>query len=540
MMSSDLWKASRQDTVVDVLRRAASTWGDRPFLDILGDTCTFADVDRESERLACGLRELGVKKGQTVVTILDNNLDAVYHWFAINKLGAISVPVNTAYKGEFLRHQVADAGARVIVAETDYAQRVIDIEAGLPEAVILVYRGARPEGTPQRLRLMQLDEIRVDGCEKVNEDIAPSDLAMLIYTGGTTGPSKGCMVSHNYTCNLARQAIEVSKRDQNTVFWTPLPLFHMNATATAVLSQMMIGGRCVIYPRFSVSNFWPEIERSGANNVSLLGSMIPMLSTAPDNDSMKRCFGQIQIVQAAPFTDEQKGIWRTRFGVPHALTPGYGLTECALLVANAIGKESTPGSSGYRNEDFDVRIIDDAGNEVPVGSSGEVIVRPLHPDVMFRGYWRRPEDTLSVTKDLWFHTGDIGKFDEHGCFFFVDRKKDYLRRRGENISSFEMETTFRAHPDIQDLAVHAVPSNVAEDDVKVTLTLRPGSTLTEEALCVWAIDRLPYFAVPRYIEFRTELPRNPVGRVLKYELRAEGVTPSTWDREAAGLQVSKR
>ena len=159
---------------------------------------------------------------------------------------------------------------------------------------------------------------------------------------------------------------------------------------------------------------------------------------------------------------------------------------------------------------------------------------------MFEGYWGRPADTLKVVKNLWFHTGDIGKFDKEGFFYFVDRKKDYMRRRGENISSYEMETTFRSHPALEDLAVHAVPSNMTEDDVKVTAILRPGMEISEEELCRWSIERLPYFAVPRYIEFRKELPRSPVGRILKYELRDEGVTPGTWDREQAGIELVKR
>jgi len=540
MTMNNIWNAGVQDTTVDVLRRAVAKWGDRPFLDILGEQCTFAQLDTESTHIAHGLKALGVQKGQTVVTILDNNLDAVYCLFAINKLGAVSVPVNTAYKGEFLRHQVADAGASVIVAESDYADRIALIEDGLPEARVLVYRSAHPSQPPTKLKLMSLAELKVADDTPIDVEVKPSDLAMLIYTGGTTGPSKGCMVSHNYTCNLARQSVECLERDESTVFWTPLPLFHMNAIATGVLSQMMVGGRCVIYPRFSVSNFWPEMERSGATVVSLLGSMIPMLTGAPDNDSMKRCFGQVTTVAAAPFTDEQQKTWQSRFGIKNTISPGYGLTECSLLVANRIGVAYSPGSSGFRIDDFDVRIIDDNGNELPVGQSGEVIARPLRPNVMFEGYWRRPEDTLKVSKNLWFHTGDIGKFDEHGCFYFVDRKKDYLRRRGENISSFELESTFRAHPAFEDLAIHAVPSDVAEDDVKLTAMLKAGVVLTEEDLCKWAIDRLPYFAVPRYIEFRTELPRNPVGRILKYELRDQGVTPGTWDREASGLELKKR
>jgi crotonobetaine/carnitine-CoA ligase len=172
--------------------------------------------------------------------------------------------------------------------------------------------------------------------------------------------------------------------------------------------------------------------------------------------------------------------------------------------------------------------------------AGEVICRPRKPHVMFEGYWKRPADTLKIMRNLWLHTGDIGKFDEDGFFYFLDRKKDYLRRRGENISSFEMENTFRAHPAIEDVAVHAVLSDLTEDDVKVTAVLKPGSALAEEALCLWAVDRLPYFAVPRFIEFRAELPRNPVGRILKYQLRDEGCTPATWDREKAGIQLAKR
>jgi crotonobetaine/carnitine-CoA ligase len=167
-------------------------------------------------------------------------------------------------------------------------------------------------------------------------------------------------------------------------------------------------------------------------------------------------------------------------------------------------------------------------------------VRPLKPNIMFQGYWRRPDDTQRLMRNMWLHTGDIGKFDEEGFFYFVDRKKDYLRRRGENISSFEMEAAFLNHPDIEDVAVHAVPSPVGEDDVKVTAVLKPGAQLSAEALCRWAIDQVPYYAVPRYIEFRDNLPRNPQGRVLKYQLRDEGRTEATWDRDTSDITLSKR
>jgi crotonobetaine/carnitine-CoA ligase len=202
--------------------------------------------------------------------------------------------------------------------------------------------------------------------------------------------------------------------------------------------------------------------------------------------------------------------------------------------------ETQPGkASGHHNDDFDVRIVDDNDVELPAGTAGEIIVRPKRPHVMFEGYWKRPAETMKVLRNFWFHTGDIGMFDEDGFFFFLDRKKDYLRRRGENISSMEVEGVFSLHPDIQEVAVHAVLADM-EDDVKATCTLVPGATITEEELCRWSVDNLPYFAVPRFIEFREALPKNPVGRVLKYELRDQGITEGTWDREASQVELVKR
>ena len=293
-------------------------------------------------------------------------------------------------------------------------------------------------------------------------------------------------------------------------------------------------------PRFSVSNFWPEVERSGATIASILGSMGGLLANAPDHPSAQRCFGQIHTVRGNPFTEEVKTIWRQRFGAKQVGGNGYGLTEAAVITSLAAGEYAAPGSSGTRIAEFDVRIVDDLDRELPAGQSGEIIVRPLRPDIMFMGYWRRPEDTLKLMRNLWLHTGDIGKFDDQGFFYFVDRKKDYLRRRGENISSFEMESAFARHPDLAEVAVHAVPSDKGEDDVKVTAILRPGAKLTAEALFAWAIDAVPYYALPRYIEFRETMPKNPQGRVLTYQLRDEGKTAATWDQEASAIKVSKR
>jgi crotonobetaine/carnitine-CoA ligase len=539
MMSHEIWSRAQKDTVTAALARSVAAHGSRLFLDFSGDLYSYADIDRESTRLARGLIALGVRKGDAVASILDNNLHAVLSWFAINKAGAISVPVNTAYKGEFLRHQLNDCGAALVIAEADYAQRVVEVQDGLSAVGTLIQRQGELAQS-SRLKVLPLLDIFEASSEPLADHNLPADLAMLIYTAGTTGPSKGCMISHNYVCNLGRQVVLTEDRHQDDCNWTALPLFHMNATGGSILSCMFVGARVAIFPRFSVSRFWPDIRRSGATVASLLGSMITFLAEADDTEDSRACFGQLHTVRGSPFPAALQEKWKKRFGVRRAGSNSYGLTEAARVTGSRHDEDAPPGSSGRPNADFDVRIFDDDDNELPPGVAGEIVVRPRRPHVMFDGYWNRPADTLRIMRNMWLHSGDIGKFDQDGFLYFVDRKKDYLRRRGENISTFEVETGLRAHPEVADVAVHAVFSESGEDDVKATIVLKSAAAITEEMLCLWAIERLPYFTIPRYFEFRPDLPRNPLGRVLKYQLRAEGCTPATWDREKAGLRVPKR
>jgi crotonobetaine/carnitine-CoA ligase len=535
-----VWSKGERDTVTSVLRRGAERYGERVLLDFTGDTYTYAEVDQRSTRLAHGLAGRGVKRGDRVGSVLDSNIDAVTLWLAVNKLGAINVPVNTAYKGEFLRHQFADAGCEVMVAEPDYALRVVAIAEGLPQGKVLLVRGDKePLPDCSAFQVERLSAAYVEDGTPIPDENKPTDLSMLIFTGGTTGPSKGCMISHNYACNLALQVLKRENRDENTVNWTPLPFFHMNAVAGSILSCMMVGARVAVFPRFSVSRFWDDIERSGATVVNLLGSMLGFIANAPDTETSKRCFGQVKAVRGSPFPPEIQELWRKRFGVLYAGSNTYGLTEAARVTTLVDGEPCPPGSSGKVNDDFDVRIVDDEDNQVPAGTPGEIVIRPRKPGVMFDGYWNQPEQTLKVMRNLWLHSGDIGKFDEDGFFYFVDRKKDYLRRRGENISSYELENTFKGHSQIKDVAVHAVFAD-AEDEVKATIVLKEDAIITYEELCGWCADRVPYFAVPRFFEFRSDLPRSPVGRILKYQLRDEGKTAQTWDREEVGFEVRKR
>ena len=538
-MDFPIWSADTRDTITAVLARSVTRFPQNIFLDFQGDKYTVAELDKRSNQLAHGLAALGVAQGDRVGSLLDSNIHSLSLWFALNKLGAIHVPVNTAYKGEFLRHQFANAGCKLLVAEADYSLRIADIADQLPDCEHLLVNsdGALPEAG--KINVHRLADSYVQDDRRFPDINKPEDLCLLIYTGGTTGPSKACMISHNYACNLARQILKREERTAADVNWTPLPLFHMNALAGSILSCLMVGATVAIFPRFSVSQFWDDIERSGATVANLLGAMIGFVADAPDTEASKRYFGKLKAVRGSPFPPDLEEKWKSRFGVTYTGSHAYGLTEAARVTTLPDGVAYPPGSSGKVNEDFDVRIVDDDDNEVPPNTAGEIIIRPRHPNIMFEGYWNQPAETLRIMKNLWLHTGDIGKFDEDGYFYFVDRKKDYLRRRGENISSFEMEKTIKAHPEINEVAVHAVITS-SEDEVKATVVRLNGSKLTEEELCRWCVDQMPYFAVPRFIEFRRDLPKNPVGRVLKYQLRDEGCTKATWDREKTDFELIKR
>lgn len=536
----DTWSMGERDTVIAALERAAAKHPDRVLLDFSGKLYTYSEVDSISTRMAHALSNLGVRPGETVLTMLDNNIDVVVCWLAINKLRAVSVPINTALKGEFLRHQIADTGTHLVICEADYLPRITSLAEQLTNVTRILCRGDFIAPKDCRIPIAALDEHRGNDDTPLSVKPEPSDLACLIYTSGTTGPSKGCMISYNFMCNLARLQLRAGPANENDVTITPLPLFHMNALCVSIIASILVGARAAILPRFSVSNFWQEVERSGATIASILGGMGGLLAHAPDNEAMRRCHGQIHTARGNPYTEETKKIWRERFGSKLVGGNGYGLTEACVVTSLAAGEYAAPGSSGKRIPDFDVRIVDDNDQELPANTPGEIVVRPLRPDIMFQGYWNRPEDTLKLMRNMWFHTGDIGKFDDEGFFYFVDRKKDYLRRRGENISSFEMEAAFAVHPALAEVAVHAVPSDKGEDDVKVTAVLHEGACLTPEELFNWAVESVPYYALPRYIEFRTNLPKNPQGRVLKYELREEGKTADTWDLEDTEIKVAKR
>ena len=542
-MAVETWLKEPQTTVPRLLDARLEFAPDEEYIDVCGTKFTAAQVAGAAYSLAATYAALGLQPGDRVASVIENSPEALLAWWGAVSGGFVAVPINTAYKGDYLRHQLHDSGARVLVVHEDFLDRALAVINDIPQLQHVVVIGSATATGPTTFH--SWNEVLQSAGARPKHEPKPADLGTFVYTGGTTGPSKGCMLSHHYHSALTRQIGICWGRTETDVVWTPLPMYHFNALVTAVLGPLVFGGRSAISRRFSVSNFWPEMNRVGATVTSTLGTMAYLLAHDVDNPDMPRS-GAVQanttlrLIGAAPLPVEIDSILRTRFGV-ETFSGAYGVTEASLISWQPAGNRNKPNAAGVINDEyFDVRIFDDDDIELGHSVDGEIVIRPKRAHVMFEGYWGRPEATVETSRNWWYHTGDIGRIDDDNFLFFVDRKADYLRRRGENISSFEVERILMSHGQLADAAVHAVLSSLTEDDLKITATRIEGSTLTEEELFLWCVERLPHFALPRYVEFRDELPRSPVGRVLKRELRAEGATAQTWDAEASGIVVDKR
>jgi carnitine-CoA ligase len=532
------WRGPARETVSGLLRARAEELGDKAFLHFEDQTVTYAEMEARSTAAANGLAALGVRPGDTVCTLMRNRAEMVYTWFGAAKLGAIYAPINTAYLGEYLRHQLRTARTRIVVTEADFAPEVARVAGAVEGFSHLVVRGdAAGVESPPGVTVHPMESLLAHDGDRLAAPYRPAwtDPNAIIFTAGTTGPSKGVVMTQNYLVRSADQMWQLRDGGADDVAYSPLPLFHLNAMILTVLGPMTTGATGALDLRFSVSRFWDRVGHFGGTQLAILGSMLVMLwnaeQTADDLDNP----GRVMLCVPVPPDIHRK--FEERFGL--RLVVAYGLSEATPVLVSSWEDPPPPGSSGRANPLFDVKLFDDEDAEVPTGEVGEIVCRPLEPHVMFEGYYDDPAATMRMWRNLWFHTGDLGRADEDGFITFVDRKKDYLRRRGENISSFEVEQAIMAHPAVAEAAVHAVASEFAEDDVKACVLLKPGAELAPRQLMDHCVANIPYFAVPRYLEIMDDFPRNPVGRVLKYVLRERGVTDATWDRDAEGYEVPR-
>lgn len=527
------------DTPLRALGRAIDHCPDAVFIDLEGEPLTFRTADEQSTRLALALQERGVRSGEVVVTLLGTSHHVFIIWFALAKLRAIWAPINLAYRHDFLRHQIDDTAARLVICDADYLDRIEEIAAGLPHLERVICRDHAKVPRCGNLPVERLEDVHPHGSVFHRSDPEPGEVGLILYTSGTTGPSKGCMLSHNYLCHVGRQQISVVPHGPGDRAWTCLPLFHLAAMVATMAALISMKG-IAFARRFSVTSFWQDIERSGATSATLMATIFPLVAHAPDTEASRRCYGKLKMTTGVPVTPDIRRIWHERFGVGLLNSYSYGQTEGNRLAIFPMGDPLPPeGSVGRVADEFEVRVVDELDRPVPDGQIGEIVCRPRKPHVMFEGYWRRPDATLAAWRNLWMHTGDLGRM-QGPYLFFCDRKKDYLRNKGENISSFEVEQIFSRHPDLAELALHSAASGPGEHGLKLTAVRRPDTHLTELALYQWSAGVLPQFAVPRFIEFIDALPRNPAGKVLKFALRDAGVTPQTWDAQRSAPHESSR
>lgn len=508
-------------TLGRLLERRAAERPDHPFLVDGDETWTYARTAERVARVAAGLRALGVGPGDAVLLMLPNGADLVALWLACARIGAVEVPVNTAYRGLLLEHVVANSGARVAVVDAGHAP--------------LFDRGRAPfDGLAQLLVAPgDLSGLEAAGSAPVAA-VDPADTAAILYSSGTTGPSKGVLLSHHYFWFHGDRSARRAGVTADERFYTCLPLFHANAQVLTVTAALVHGATAVVDGRFSASRFWDRLRATGATRFTYIGGMIPILMKQPPDARDREHAVRFGIGAAAPA--EQFEAFEERFGV--TLVENYGQTENCVALANPLDDRRV-GSVGKPICGFDVDLVDGDDRPVGPGVTGELVFRPREPHIMTSGYHAMPEATVAATRNLWFHTGDLLRRDDDGFYYFVDRKKDAIRRRGENISAYEVELVVDSHPGVLESAAVAVPSDVGEDEVMVVVVPRAGAAVDPLDLVRHCADRMPYFAVPRYVDVRAALPKTPTHRVEKYRLRQEGVTATTWDRELSGYELRR-
>ncbi len=515
-----------------LLEKQARDHADRDFVRFWrGEAWSYAETLDRVRRRAAALAEAGVRQGDHVLCWMGNGPELLVSWFAINYLGAVYIPVNTAATGRPLAHILDNADARLMIAHPSLVSRLSGIEKGRL-ASVLVTPGDDGDIPPvEGLDVAALrDPDRVEHGLDLGRPIAPWDVQAIMYTSGTTGNAKGVLFSYVQHHAMGPEAMEAITAEDCCMIAGPI--FHCGSTLY-VYAMLAKGGTMAMIPEFRTADFWPSIRETRSTVVLLLGVMASFLLKAPPTDRDRD--HTLKKVYIVPFIEDAT-IFRDRFGV--ALHTVYNMTEISSpLIAGPDITEA--GLAGFPRAPFELRVVDQNDIPLPAGSTGELVIRSHRPWALFSGYYRNPEATAAAMRNGWFHTGDAFRIDESGRFFFVDRIKDVIRRRGENISSFELETEITAHPQVKEAVAVAVPSEFSEDEVLAVVTPVEGGRVDPAELTAFLAERLPHYMVPRYIRIMGDLPKTASGKLQKHLLRSDGLTPDVWDREAAGIRLKR-
>lgn len=534
----DLLRLPLDELVVrDMLTERVQASADRPFIRCGTDVATYGEIHGASQRHASALAELGVTQGDLVALMLPNTIQYVELFFGMAYSGAAVVLINTAFRGYMLEYVLNDSACTLLIAAPEYLPALCESRDDLTYLRTIAVTGqpaAVAEWAPRfgAVRVISLSTVAGAATEEAPR-VKPThqDLHCIVYSSGTTGPSKGIMISNAHSLVKAVEVLRICGYGEHDVLYSPLPLFYSMGLLRGVLSVALVGSSIAIKDRFSVSEFWDDVRFHGATVGHCVFSIPKMLEQAPpsprDRDHSLRCL----------FNAQHDPVFEDRFGVK--CIESYGLTEGGNAIYNRLDEPAVPGSCGRVSDEWEVRLANADGTEVPVGDTGEILLRPKEPGRIMLGYLNKAEATINAFRDLWFHTGDLARRDDQGFFFYQGRDKDVIRRRGQNISGWEVEQILVTHPQVGEAAALAQPSDVGEDDLRVALVPRAGvESIDLEDVASFCQRRMPAFMIPRFFEQVDDLPRTPSGRVEKYKLKGT-LTAGYHDRGTGGARPRK-
>ena len=528
-------------TVGRILAHAAKCMGDKPLIiDVEGGEISYREMDARANRIAHGLVSLGIEHQDRVLFMMPDGIDLAALFCGLARRGAVEVPINLAYRGPFLSCIINDSGARTLVIDTQFLDRLAAVADELSQLERCVIYPGRPHEVPSRItehfELLDYDALYSDVESPFDGGPAFNEMIGIMYTSGTTGASKGVMVCHahayRYGANVANNH-GVTERDN--YYTAGLPLFHIAGQWGVVYACMIRGATTILRRGYRNDYFWTDIASHRGTVVFMLGAIANFIwQQAPDQDDANTPLEKVGMYPVIP----EHEAFAERFNVK--IASGYGSTENPGPCRHPLG-EPFPNNQcvGAIKETVDCKILDENDVECAPGVVGEICVRPRHTWEIMLGYWNQPEATTKAFRNLWYHSGDAGFIDEQRRLYFVDRVTDSMRRRGENISSMEVEDIVNQYPDVLECAVFPVWADESEQEVMVTITPQPDNTIDQEAFIRFCNERMPYFMVPRYIDVVEAIPKTPTGKIQKYTLRERGITDSTWDRVVAGIRLER-
>ncbi|MGP8077679.1 MAG: AMP-binding protein [Thermoplasmata archaeon] len=516
-----------------LVRRKAAKNGPRVALRFAERAITYRELDAESDRVANGLAAAGLRPGDRVAGLLFNTPEFPLLWFGAAKLGAILVPLNTGLKGEILRYELADSDPQGIVVDRRLWPAFAPLRAGLGIREVWV-ADPLPTADPLPDHVRRFADLPTDRGTSNRPAPRPEDPVSIMYTSGTTGPPKGAIIPHQKQITTPLEIGLRSRLSPDSVLFTALPLFHCNAQEMTLLVALLNDLTAVFDERFHASTFWETAAGYRATHVSLLISMVTVLFKQPPKAS-----DRTHTVRTALTAGATKAVWpefERRFGL--SIIELYGMTECGCTTLMNPPGAVRVGSVGLPLGFVEADVVDDSDRPVPPNARGELIVRPLAPHTMFLGYLNKPEKTEEAWRNAWFHTGDYVTRDADGYYYFVDRKKDIIRRRGENLAPYDVESVLNRHAAVFEAVVVGVPSPLGEEDVKAFVQLRPGAEVGAKELFEFCVAELPFFMVPQYLEFVTELPKTANQKSQRYLLK-ERRGGEEFDREKLGVVLRR-